>query len=269
MDGALFAPGTSSFEGASAKFRVNCGGYRLFTPGAGKGGLYTFEITPNSERKGEQRFHLQVTPASGAQTAPGLELSNYGRASGRLEGLGVQVLRLYRLDITSHSNLTLRLSAPSTAEFSLTLRDQNGGVIGMPVQRQRWPEAPAAAARGPLLRGGVGAQPHLRQLHPDARVAHDHPHQDRLRRRTREPGQTIPIKVRVSPATSGPVTVELQRFDPVFGWQFYIQIKANVSEGIAEIPFTPARGGELAGECLLCGLARGEPERVGFTYLFV
>jgi hypothetical protein len=269
VDGALFAPGTSSFEGASAKFRVNCGGYRLFTPGAGKGGLYTFEITPNSERKGEQRFHLQVTPASGAQTAPGLELSNYGRASGRLEGLGVQVLRLYRLDITSHSNLTLRLSAPSTAEFSLTLRDQNGGVI-------------ACQCSGS---GGQKLQQQLRAGHYYAVVSvRNHTSGSfTLTRESRtithtkitfgaargKPGQAVPIKVRVSPAASGPVTVELQRFDPVFGWQFYIQIKANVSEGIAEIPFTPPAVGNWRAKASYAGSRVSSPSGVGFTYLFV
>jgi hypothetical protein len=129
VNGALFGPGTRSFEGAYARFRVNCGGYRLFTPGQGKGGIYSFEVTPDPERKGEQRFHLQVTVANGMQITPGEELGNYGRSSGRLEGSGVQVLRLYRVDVTSHSNLTLRLSAPASAEFNLQLRDQNGGLL--------------------------------------------------------------------------------------------------------------------------------------------
>ena len=86
-------------------------------------------MTPDPERKGEQRFHLQVSVANGVQIDPGEELGNYGRSSGRLEGSGVQVLRLYRMDVTSHSNLTLRLSAPASAEFNLQLRDQNGGLI--------------------------------------------------------------------------------------------------------------------------------------------
>ncbi len=176
VNGALYPPGTSSFEGASARFRVDCGGYRLFTPGPGKGGLYSFEVTPSPERKGEQRYHLQVARANSTQTAPGVPLGNYEQARGRLEGTGIQVLRLYRVDVTSHSNLTLRLSAPQSAEFSLQLREQNGGVVACSCERQRLAKAAAAAAQRPLLRGGVGAQPHLRELHPDARVAHDHPH---------------------------------------------------------------------------------------------
>ena len=38
VNGALFGPGTRSFEGASARLRVNCGGYRLFTPGQARAG---------------------------------------------------------------------------------------------------------------------------------------------------------------------------------------------------------------------------------------
>jgi hypothetical protein len=60
VNGALFAPGTSSFEGSSALFRVDCGGYRLFTPGPGQGGRYSYEVTPRLSRAGVQRFHLQA-----------------------------------------------------------------------------------------------------------------------------------------------------------------------------------------------------------------
>ena len=34
------------------------------------------------------------------------------------------------------------------------------------------------------------------------------------------------IAVKVSPAASGPVTVDIERFDPVFGWQFYREAHA-------------------------------------------
>jgi hypothetical protein len=269
VNGALFAPGTSSFEGASARLRVDCGGYRLFTPGPGQGGRYSFEVTPNLSYKGVQRFHLQVAPASSAETAPGLRLGNYGRVSGRLEGTGVRVLRLYRLDVTSHSNLTLRLSAPQSAEFNLTLRSQNGGIVACSCN-------------------GSGSQKLQHQLRAGRYYAvvsvRNHTsgsftltRESRTITRTKiafgaahgAPGQVVPIEVRVSPSASGPVIVEVQRFDPVFGWQFYREIKAEVSEGTTSIPFTPPAVGNWRANASYTGSRVASPSAVGFTYLLV
>lgn len=269
VNGALFAPGTSSFEGAGARFRVDCGGYRLFTPGPGKGGLYSFEVTPSLERKGEQRFHLQVARANGTQTAPGVPLGNYERARGRLEGAGVRVLRLYRLSVTSHSNLTLRLSAPQSAEFNLALRNQDGGLIACSC-------------------GGSGSQKLQQQLRAGRYYAvvsvRNHTsgnftltRESRTITRTRiafgaahgAPGRAVPLEVRVSPAASGPVKVEVQRFDPVFGWQFYREIEAQVSEGSAVIPFTPPAVGNWRANATYAGSRTSSPSAVGFTYLLV
>ena len=269
VNGALFGPGTHSFEGASARFRVNCGGYRLFTPGQGKGGIYSFEVTPDPERKGEQRFHLQVTVANGMQITPGEELGNYGRSSGRLEGSGVRVLRLYRMDVTSHSNLTLRLSAPASAEFNLQLRDQNGGLI-------------ACSCNGS---GSQKLQQQLRKGHYYA-VVSERNHTSGNFTLTRESrtitrtkvafgaehgvaGRTVEIRVLIAPLATGPVKVEVQRFDPVFGWQFYRTLEVTVNEGTASIPFTPPSPGNWRANATYAGSRVFSPSAVGFTYLFV
>jgi hypothetical protein len=267
VNGALFAPGTRSFEGASARLRVDCGGYRLFTPGAGEGGRYSFEVTPNLSRKGEQRFHLQIGPASAAETAPGLELGNYASASGRLEGTGVQVLRLYRMSISSHSNLTLKLSAPRSAEFNLSLRDQNGGLV-------------ACSCGG---RGALKLQQQVREgrYYAVVSVRNHTSGSFTLTRESRTithtliffaaahgaPGRTVPLEIRVAPAASGPVTVEVQRFDPVFGWQFYREIEAQASEGAASIPFTPPAVGDWRARAAYAGSRVASPSAVGFAYL--
>ncbi len=269
VNGALFPPGTTSFEGASARLRIDCGGYRLFTPGASEGGRYSFEVTPNLSHKGVQRFHLQVAPASAAETAPGLPLGNYARVSGRLEGTGVQVLRLYRMSVSSHSNLTLRMSAPQSAELNLSLRDHNGGIVACSC-------------------GGSGSQRLQQQLRAGRYYAvvsvRNHSsgsftltRESRTITRTRiafgaahgQPGSAVPLKVRVTPAASGPVAVEVQRFDPVFGWQFYREIEAQVSEGTAEIQFTAPAVGNWRANASYAGSRVASPSAVGFTYLLV
>jgi hypothetical protein len=269
VNGALFAPGTRSFEGASARLRVDCGGYRLFTPGPGKGGLYSFEVTPSSSFKGEQRFHLEVAPSNGAQSAPGVALENYGRASGRLEGTGIQVLRLYRMDVTSHSNLTLRLSAPASAEFNLQLRNQNGDVIECSCDGSG-----SQKLQHQLRKGRYYAVVSVRN-HTSGNFTLTR--ESRTITRTKiafgathgRAGRPIPIKVRVTPAAAGPVKVEVQRFDPVFGWQFYREIDAQVSEGSAEIQFTPPTVGNWRADASYAGSLVASPSGVGFTYLLV
>jgi hypothetical protein len=269
VSGALFAPGTSSFEEGSPLLHVGCGGYRLFTPGPGEGGRYSFEVTPRTSHRGIQRFHLQVAPAGPAETAPGLALGNYTHAHGRLDGRGVRVLRLYRLDVTSHSNLTLRLIAPGAADFNLQLRNQNGNVIECQC-------------------GGSGSQTLQHQLQPgryyavvsvrDATAGNY-----TLVRESRTitstslsfstskaaPGQELGIDVKVSPAASGPVVVEIERFDPVFGWQFYRQTQAFVSEGAASIPFVPPAVGRWRAKATYGGSRVSSPSAVGFSYLLV
>jgi hypothetical protein len=270
VSGALFAPGTSSFEeGSSSLLHISCGGYRLFTPGPGAGGRYSFEVTPRASHRGVQRFHLQVAPAGPAETAPGIGLGNYAHAHGRLDGRGISVLRLYRLDVTSHSNLTLRLIAPGSADFNLQLRNQNGNVIECQC-------------------GGSGSQTLQHQLvtgryYAVVSVRDATAGNFTLVRESRtitstslsfssskaSPGEGLGIDVKVSPAASGPVTVEIERFDPVFGWQFYRQDHVFASEGSASDPFTPPAVGRWRAKATYEGSRTSSPSAVGFSYLLV
>jgi hypothetical protein len=269
VSGALFAPGTRSFEGGSSLLRVSCGGYRLFTPGPGQGGRYSFEVTPRTSFRGVQRFHLQVAAAGPAETAPGIALGNYAHAHGRLDGRGVRVLRLYRLDITSHSNLTLALTAPRSADFNLQLRNQNGRVIecqcgGSGSQKLQHQLQPGRYYAVVSVRGATAGNFALVResrtitstslSFPAARAA---------------PGQALGIDVKVSPTASGPVTVEIERFDPVFGWQFYRQARAFVSAGAASLPFVPPAVGRWRAKATYEGSRTSSPSAVGFSYLLV
>ncbi len=270
VTGALYGPGTTSFEEGSSALQIPCGGFRLFTPAAGAGGLYSVELTPRETFKGVQHFHLQVAPAGSGETAPGLTLGNYGRVGARLLAGTAQVLRLYRMDITTHSNLTLRLNASPSAGLSLQLRNFQGNVIECQC-------------------GGSGPQRIFQQLDP----GHYYAVVTSQRRGggsftlTREsrtitsvrasfgtaraaPGQSTPVKVAVSPATSGPVTAEIERFDPVFGWQFYRTLTGYASGGTALLPFTPPAVGRWRVSARYGGSRTASPSAtVGSTYLVV
>jgi hypothetical protein len=267
VSASLFAPGTRSFEASSPLLRIRCTGYRLFTPRPGESGRYSVEVTPRESFQREQRFHVQVVVAGGAVTAPGITLSNYETAHGRLDSRDGAVLRLYRVQVHSHSNLMLRLKASSSARLNLQLREQNGRVIECQC-------------------GGSGSQTIVRRVFPGryyAVVSTRGPtagnfslfRESRTITKTKirfaplgaHPEQTVSIDVHVSARASGPVTVEIERFDPVFGWQFYRQVQAFVSEGTAQIPFTPTSVGEWRANASYHGSRTASPSGIGFTYL--
>ena len=268
VNGRLYPPGTRSFEeGSPAVVHINCRGYRLFTPAAGQGGRYSFEVTPQG--RGVKRFRLQVGRADSSETAPGLALGNYAHGHGRLDGKGVHVLRLYRMDVTSHSNLTLKLTAPSSADFNLQLRNINGNVVECAC-------------------GNSGSQTLQHELKPGRYYAvvsvRDNSsgnftlvRESRTITTTRlsfgvataHSGQALGIAVKVSPGASGPVTVDIERFDPVFGWQFYRESNANASGGSASVAFTPPAVGRWRAKATYGGSRTFSPSAVGFSYLLV
>lgn len=272
----LYPPGTRSFEGSAEALAIRCGGHRLFTPRAGAGGRYSLELTPDSAHIGEQRFHVQAAPAGPDETAPGVALGNYGVARAHLNGAGVQVLRLYRLDVGSHSKLTLRLRAPRAARFDLMLVGVDGeqlacsceGSGSQTLQRKltRGRYYAAVLARGATA-GTFSLERESRTItqtavyfagaHVRAGIANA------------ALGRATPIHVRVRHASAGPVTVELERFDPLFGWQFYRQLHARLNGGVASIAFTASAVGRWRVDARYEGTRVSSPSRIGFSYLLV
>lgn len=272
----LYPPRTRSFEGASEALAIRCGGYRLFTPGPGAGGRYSIELTPSQSHSGEQRFHVQAAPAGPDETAPGVALGNYGIARAHLDGAGVQVLRLYRLDVTSHSKLTLRLHAPHGAAFDLMLVGVDGeqlacscgGSGSQTLQRKLTAGRYYAAV---LARGGTaGAFSLERESRTITRTAvYFADAHARAGIANAGFGHATPIHVRVLHASSGPVTVELERFDPLFGWQFYRQLHARLSGGVASIAFAAPAVGRWRVDARYGGTRISSPSSIGFSYLLV
>jgi hypothetical protein len=173
------------------------------------------------------------------------------------------------MEVTSHSNLTLRLSAPDSAEFKLQLRNQSGNVIecdcegsgSQTLQHQLQPGTYYAVVS--VRNGSSGNFTLVRESRTITSTSLS------FSSSKTSPGEGIGIEVKVSPAASGPVVVEIERFDPVFGWQFYRQETAYVSEGAASIPFTPPAVGQWRAKATYEGSRVSSPSAVGFSYLLV
>jgi hypothetical protein len=269
VSGGLYAPGTSSFEEASPIMHMFCGGFRLFTPGPGQGGLYSIQLTPDRGFRGVQHFRVQVAPAARGETAPGIALGNYGHARARLDGNGVQVLRLYRIDIHSDSNLTLRLLDPASARFNLQLRNINGHVIecqcsGSGPQTLTHQLKPGRYYAVVSTRGATAGNFTL--IRQSRTITSTHV---TFSPSSASPGQSTPVVVKVSPAVSGPVTVDIERFDPVFGWQFYRQQSGFVSGGETALPFNAPAVGRWRVSGRFAGSRTASPSGAGFAYMLV
>ena len=139
----------------------------------------------------------------------------------------------------------------------------------MRLRRLGFADAAASAAAGHLLRGRVRAQrqPGNFTLVRESRTITSTSLSFSSSKAA--PGEGLGIDVKVSPAASGPVVVEIERFDPVFGWQFYRQETAFVGEGSASIPFTPPAVGQWRAKATYEGSRTSSPSAVGFSYLLV
>jgi hypothetical protein len=65
------------------------------------------------------------------------------------------------------------------------------------------------------------------------------------------------------------VTVDIERFDPVFGWHFYSERRALARGGLARVAFTPPAVGRWRAEASYGGSTAFSPSSVGFSYLLV
>jgi hypothetical protein len=185
---------------------------------------------------------VQVARAGADDTAPGLELANDDRVRGSLRGSGADVLDLYRFEVSRPSILDLRMATGSSNPFNLQLLGSGGrrmacGCGGEGSQQIRMRLRPGRYFAVVRARQGANGSYRLSRLTRTitrTRVLIDGERDARAR-----PGQTVTIGVTVAPDAAGPVTVDVERFDPLAGWQFYTRFSRRASGGSAAIAFTP------------------------------
>ena len=271
VEASLYPPGTSSFSDGSPVRNFGCDEYFLFTPGAGEGGRYSIQVRAPRSRRGALPYHLQVARAGEDDTAPGLVLPNDVRVRGALRGSGADVVDLYRFDVRRPSILDLRLKAGSGSPFNLQLVGEGGRRISCACgsegsQQIRLKLKPGRYFTAVRSRSGANGRYTLSRLTrtiTKTRVLVNGRKDADVR-----PGQTVAIGVSVAPDASGPVTVDVERFDPLAGWQFYTRFKRRAQNGSAAIAFTPPSVGRWRVRATFDGTriaAPSGPARAAFT----
>ena len=254
----LYGPTAGGFDDPVAD-RLGCSGYGLFTPGPGEGGRYSLLVTAPHGVRGVQRYHLQVGRALADDTAPGHFIRNFAKVRGKVDGRRLDVVDLYRFDVKSRSVLTLAVGA--TSALGLSVRNERGRIVAGDngsgeVSRTLRPGRYFAA---------VVAYENQQERYTLTRVSKAITRTRVGAPRASKPGASVPVTVRVSPNASGPVRLQAERFDPLFGWLFLRSWRLTASAGKANVGFTPPSVGRFRFHARFVGTRGAAASESGFA----
>ncbi|MEA2449064.1 MAG: hypothetical protein QOG63_996 [Thermoleophilaceae bacterium] len=262
---ALYPPGTTDFESDSPIKQIGCRGYTLFTPDEGQSGRYSL-LASAPRREGSTSYRLTAGLAGRDDIAPGRFLRNYERVKDSLNAKKLDVVDLYRFDVTHRSDLDLRLNAGG--DFTITLLTSGGKKLGSESGgltarlRQGRYFAVVKAARG------EHGKYTLRRI--SRTITHSRTTFNGRGRATVAPGQAVTLAAHVRPADRGKVRIRVERFDPVAGWQFFRTYKRRTrSNGDAPIQFTQRDVGRWRARVEFLGSRGSSPSASDFAYLKV
>ena len=237
MSAALYGPGAENFDGRPLK-RLGCDddGYATYTPGPDEGGRHSVLVTSARGVRTLQRYHLEVAGAGRDDTAPGLFLPNRATFGGALNGARIDGLDLYRFSVARRSDLTLTLATDADNAFDLLVLNERGRRVDCTCGDEGNLELTRVIAPGRYFVAvrvrdrGIGTYRLRRASRLLTRTTVG------IDRRTTL-GSAARVGVRVRPAVSGPVTIVIQRFDPLAGWLFFRQDHVRAAKGRATVRF--------------------------------
>jgi len=237
---SIYSPGVRTFN-TQATYVRSCGGYVLLTPGPGRGGRWSFLVEAHASR-GVQAYRLQVGPAGLNDMTPGTQLGNYSTAHGLLEGGRLNKLDVYTFAVTSRSYVVLKLATAEKNGFDLQLLNTAGGRIRCACGENGNTEIRKGLRRGRYLvvvRARHRAHGTYRLTRTARAITAIRAAVDGRPRTRVQQGTGVRISVKVRPAVAGPVSLIIDRFDPLSGWHFRRRIQTSVHQGRASVTWAP------------------------------
>ena len=269
VTGALYEPGTGDFDSTPVKrFGCDTDGYATYTPGPGEGGRYSVLVSVPSGVRTLKRYHVEVAGAGFDDTSPGRFLANRATASNHLDGARIDAIDLYRFSVAKRSDLALSLSTGGDNAFDLLVLNDRGrrvectcGESGdVELSREIAPGRYFVAVRVRDRSAGSYRLRRVSRLLTRTSIGID-------RRTTLGAGARVSVRVR--PAVSGPVTVTIQRFDPLAGWLFFRQQRATASNGRASFGFGAPTVGRWRVSATFDGTTGAGSSATGFAQMLV
>ena len=83
------------------------------------------------------------------------------------------------------------------------------------------------------------------------------------------PGRAVSLRVAVAPGVGGRVSVEVERFDPLAGWQYLRRYRLRSAEGRALVAFRPPAVGRFRARARFLGTRTASPSESGWSTLRV
>lgn len=240
---------------------ISCNGYTTFTPGPDGGGRYVFEVTAPAN-SGTIAYRLAAGTAGGDDVGVGLELPNLVTKRGSLAPAAGDALDLYHFDVSQSSDVRLRLGTAQSG-FSIALLTDGGQQLGSSdkeIRRNLARGRYVVAVRGAVDKpgGSYALGLVIRQLTSTSLTA---PSADVA------PGASVTLAATASHPDEGVLEVQIDRFDPLSGWQFNRLIRVRAPGG--SIAWTPPALGRWRARASYLGTLRFSPSRSGYVYLLV
>ncbi len=270
----LYPPKTQSF-GFDPLRDLPCNGYGTFTPGPDGGGLYTILVAATADVLGRDFYRLKVAPASVDDAAPGLPIENGQTRRGSVSARTIDVVDLYRFAVGSRSDLTLTLKAGAKARIDLLLVTDSGrrlrcecaDVGGERLRIRLNPGRYFAVVRARESSGGrYRLAMLLREItSTDMLISGTHD-------AVSGPGQAVSLAARVSTgaAAGGLIRIQVDRFDPLDGWQFFRLFPVHAAgDGSATVSWLPPTVGRWRAHAVFFGTRTASPSSSVYARLLV
>jgi hypothetical protein len=262
---AFASRGGASLELRSPKrdgvlVRLSGGGYHVFTPGRDGGGRYVLEVRA-APLDASQSYRLHVRAVEPDDVGVGLLLENRKPRRGSLAPRGVDVVDIYHFHVEQQANVQVSLATSSGRAFRLSLVSDEGGTLaaGDVVRRQLAPGRYIAAVTAPP--GTAGGSYRLTLLVRDLTST------TLALGATSVPlGSTIVLRPQVTPASTGLVEIQIDRFDPLGGWQFHRIMRVAVGGSVS---WRPPSEGHWRVRAAFRGSTTASPSRSEYIRLHV
>jgi hypothetical protein len=272
---AIYRPNVSSFGTARPVESNGCGGFVAFTPGIDGGGTYSIVVHADGSKPVTRTYRLEAAAFGLDDGAPGLKLENGEIVQGSIAGRGVDVVDLYRISVPRENELaTIELKQKPKVGLDLVLMTELGDQVacactgtGRQVLREDLePGSYFVAVRARGHSGGDYALlARIRDVTTTAITSGG------AKSVEADWGRAVPLTVNVTSASHGGVVqIEIDRHDPLLGWQFLdVQKGALGSGGTYTLSWSPPSVGHWRARARFLGTPYSSFSSSGYVLVHV
>jgi hypothetical protein len=236
--------------------RLTCDQYTTFTPGPDGSLEYILEVVAGNAPV-VQGYRLGLAAAGPDDLGVGVALRNRAPARGSLTPGQLDVRDVFHFDVEQRSDV--RLAVSGGLRFVLVRDDGVRLAESSSFRRQLGPGRYVVAVTTAF--GGASVRYTLALLIREITST-----SLRLDAATVEPGTAVSLRPVVTNASAGFVTIQIDRFDPLTGWQFNRLLRVRVGTAAS---WRPPAEGRWRFRATFRGTIDASPSRSGYVLLLV